>query len=182
MATRIPRHDFRTDNATEVMEPVVAAAQEAIEGIEASEDDRYDALTSTRRERESAVTVRVARHGGPGSNDQAYAQSLGMGLLRTISFLEEAPEMFDGALDTTMLHVQARLAVNPDASDLRTWEAVVTAMQVGSAMYAVASRTEGIGIVQHYTGAGTGSTSSKPDLLAMLTRLDSWPKPPRPRL
>ncbi|NBM20385.1 immunity 49 family protein [Streptomyces sp. GC420] len=45
MATRIPRHDFRTDNAAEAMEPVVAAAQEAIEGIEASEDDRYDALT-----------------------------------------------------------------------------------------------------------------------------------------
>ncbi|MGW7364314.1 immunity 49 family protein [Streptomyces sp. NPDC054841] len=41
----IPRHNFRTDNAAEVMEPVVAAAQEAIEGIEVSEDDRYDALT-----------------------------------------------------------------------------------------------------------------------------------------
>ncbi|MGW8558008.1 immunity 49 family protein [Streptomyces tubercidicus] len=45
MATRIPRHDFRTDNAAEVMEPVVAAAKDAIEGIEASEDDRYDALS-----------------------------------------------------------------------------------------------------------------------------------------
>lgn len=83
------------------------------------------------------------RHGGPGPDDQAYAQSLGEGLLRTISFLEEAPEMFDGALDTAMLHVQARLAVNPDASDLQTWEAVVTAMQVGSAMFSVAGRSEG---------------------------------------
>lgn len=42
----------------------------------------------------------VTRHGGPGPDDQAYAQSLGEGLLRTISFLEEAPEVFDGALDT----------------------------------------------------------------------------------
>ncbi|MEU9115741.1 hypothetical protein AB0D04_29165 [Streptomyces sp. NPDC048483] len=45
MATRIPRHDFRTDNTAELMEPVVAAAQDAMEGIEASEDDRFDALT-----------------------------------------------------------------------------------------------------------------------------------------
>ncbi|MCX4677093.1 immunity 49 family protein [Streptomyces sp. NBC_01433] len=45
MATRIPRHDFRTDNAAEAMKPVIAAAQEAIAGIETSEDDRYDALT-----------------------------------------------------------------------------------------------------------------------------------------
>ncbi|MFF3860285.1 immunity 49 family protein [Streptomyces sp. NPDC002209] len=47
MATRIPRHDFRTDNAAEAMAPVVAAAQEAVEGIETSEDDRYDALGFT---------------------------------------------------------------------------------------------------------------------------------------
>ncbi|MFB6952245.1 immunity 49 family protein [Streptomyces niveus] len=46
MATRIPRHDFPTENAAEVMEPVVAAAREAIEGIEASGDDRWDALPS----------------------------------------------------------------------------------------------------------------------------------------
>ncbi|THA33505.1 immunity 49 family protein [Streptomyces sp. A1547] len=47
MARRILRHDFRTDNAAEVMAPVVAAAQEAVGGIETSEDDRYDALTFT---------------------------------------------------------------------------------------------------------------------------------------
>ncbi|WP_324615622.1 immunity 49 family protein [Streptomyces sp. NRRL F-4489] len=57
--------------------------------------------------------------------------------------MEESPEMLDGALDKAMLHVQARLAVNSDASALETWEAVVTAMQVGSAMFAVAARTEG---------------------------------------
>ncbi|MFF1921508.1 immunity 49 family protein [Streptomyces sp. NPDC058221] len=44
MATPIRRHSFRTDNAAEAMKPVVAAAQEAIEGIDTSEDDRYDAL------------------------------------------------------------------------------------------------------------------------------------------
>lgn len=44
MTTRIPRHDFRTDNATEAMRPVLAAAQEVIAGIETSEGDRFDAL------------------------------------------------------------------------------------------------------------------------------------------
>ncbi|UXY27680.1 immunity 49 family protein [Streptomyces sp. HUAS TT20] len=52
--------------------------------------------------------------------------------------------MFDLALSKAMTHVQARLAVNPDASELATWEAVVTAMQVSSAMFAAARETEGV--------------------------------------
>ncbi|MEU5096324.1 immunity 49 family protein [Streptomyces sp. NPDC020996] len=52
--------------------------------------------------------------------------------------------MFDLALSKAMTHVQARLAVNPDASALATWEAVVTAMQVSTAMFAVAGRTDGV--------------------------------------
>ncbi|MDH6109220.1 hypothetical protein P3T36_007630 [Kitasatospora sp. MAP12-15] len=44
MTTRIPRHDFRTDNATVAMAPVIASAELAIEGLETSEDDRADAL------------------------------------------------------------------------------------------------------------------------------------------
>ncbi|MFI1282469.1 immunity 49 family protein [Streptomyces sp. NPDC020858] len=47
MHTVLPRHAFRTDNAAEAMRPVVAAALETVEGLETSEDDRYDALTST---------------------------------------------------------------------------------------------------------------------------------------
>jgi hypothetical protein len=51
--------------------------------------------------------------------------------------------MFDSALSEAVVHVCARLAVNPDASDLQTWEAVVAAMQVSAAAFAVADRTEG---------------------------------------
>ncbi|WP_328399337.1 immunity 49 family protein [Streptomyces sp. NBC_00390] len=43
--TRIPRHDFPADDAAEAREPVVTAAREAIDEIEASDDDRYDTLT-----------------------------------------------------------------------------------------------------------------------------------------
>ncbi|WP_254401149.1 immunity 49 family protein [Streptomyces sp. AC555_RSS877] len=52
--------------------------------------------------------------------------------------------MFDFTLSKAMTHLQARLAANPDASLLATWEAVVTAMQVSSAMFAASSRTEGV--------------------------------------
>ncbi|MFF8787789.1 hypothetical protein [Streptomyces sp. NPDC015125] len=44
MTIVISRHAFRMDNVAVIMTPVVAAAQEAVEGMETSEDDRYDAL------------------------------------------------------------------------------------------------------------------------------------------
>ncbi|RST14431.1 hypothetical protein E2C00_13445 [Streptomyces sp. WAC05374] len=89
------------------------------------------------------MTVNVTRHGSPGPDDQGYADSLEEDLLEDIASFEQSPGALDGALDTAMLHLQARLAVNPDASALPTWEATVTAMQVGSAMFAVATRSEG---------------------------------------
>ncbi|WP_405618739.1 immunity 49 family protein [Streptomyces sp. NBC_00076] len=89
------------------------------------------------------MTVRVARHGSPGPDDDAYAQALGEGLTRTIAVLERSPRMFDGAMGGADTYLHACLAVNPDASRLRTWEATVTAMQVSSAAFTAALRTEG---------------------------------------
>ncbi|MFD9973930.1 immunity 49 family protein [Streptomyces sp. NPDC059017] len=89
------------------------------------------------------MTVKVPRHGSPGPDDEAYAQSLGEGAARTFGRLAQSPRMFDIALSKAVLHVQARLAVDPDASGIDSWEAVVSAMQVGSAMFAAATRTEG---------------------------------------
>ncbi|MFE3553823.1 hypothetical protein ACFXKW_02990 [Streptomyces sp. NPDC059193] len=42
-----PRHAFRTDNAAVTTAPVIAAAQETVEGMETSEDAHSDALTYT---------------------------------------------------------------------------------------------------------------------------------------
>ncbi|GAA1007197.1 immunity 49 family protein [Streptomyces thermogriseus] len=89
------------------------------------------------------MTVRVARHGGPGPDDEAYVRTLGEGLSKTIDVLERVPRMFDGAMNSATLHLCACLAVDPDGSHLRTWEATVTAMQVTSAAFAAAVRTEG---------------------------------------
>jgi hypothetical protein len=46
-------------------------------------------------------------------------------------------------LSTAFLHLQARAAVDPRAARLETWEAVVTAMQIYSTIFAVTGTTEG---------------------------------------
>ncbi|GAA1187954.1 MULTISPECIES: immunity 49 family protein [Streptomyces violaceusniger group] len=89
------------------------------------------------------MATTVPRHGNPGPDDEGYAQDLGEGLAKTILRLERSSRWFGGALDKAVLHVQARLAVDPSASEIETWEAVVSAMQVGSAVFASASAPEG---------------------------------------
>ncbi|MCA6094092.1 immunity 49 family protein [Streptomyces sp. SCA3-4] len=89
------------------------------------------------------MSMKVQRHGRPGPDDEGYARALGEGVARTVRRLERSPRMFDAALDKALTHVQARCAVDPDGAELDTWEAVVSAMQIGSAMFAAASVTEG---------------------------------------
>lgn len=89
------------------------------------------------------MTVTVTRHGSPGPDDEGYVQTLAEGLAQTISILERSPRMFDSALSEAMIHLSACLAVNPNASALRTWEATVTAMQVNTAAFAAAGISEG---------------------------------------
>ncbi|MEU0087687.1 immunity 49 family protein [Streptomyces sp. NPDC006274] len=89
MATRVARHDFPVENVDIVMEPVIKAASSALEDIETSEDDRFDALT---------LTLSAAKW-----------YCLG----------------------------------NPDAGNFATWEAWVTAMQVGTGLFAAGTAQEG---------------------------------------
>lgn len=89
------------------------------------------------------MTRLVTRHGSPGPDDEAYARSLTEGLMETIGSLERSPGMFDSALGESLLNVRAHLAIDPEASGLRTWEAVVTALQVHSALFTAAGQTEG---------------------------------------
>ncbi|MEV6395170.1 immunity 49 family protein [Streptomyces sp. NPDC051907] len=89
MKTRIPRHPFRTDNAAEAMAPIIESTNQALEQLETSEDDRWDALMLT--------------------------------------------------LTTAKWHCVA----DPTAAAFPTWEAWVTAMQVGSALFAAGTAAEG---------------------------------------
>jgi hypothetical protein len=89
------------------------------------------------------VTMTVPRHWEPKPNSARWAEVLGESLAKSIVRLETSPSMIDSVFRTALLHVEARCTVDPRAAELETWEAVVSAMQVGSAMFAVTSATEG---------------------------------------
>ncbi|MEV6963111.1 immunity 49 family protein [Streptomyces sp. NPDC051207] len=89
MAIRIDRHEFRTDNAVELMAPIIKSTQDVLDHLETSEDDRYDALASA---------LNLAKW---------------------------------------------RCLTDPTAGEFPTWEAWVTAMQVGSALFAAGTAAEG---------------------------------------
>ena len=89
MVTRIPRHEFRTDNAAEAMAPIIDSTKEVLDEMEESADYRYDA---------QMLTLAVAKW---------------------------------------------RCLTDPVAGEFPTWEAWVTAMQVGSALFAAGTASGG---------------------------------------
>lgn len=89
------------------------------------------------------MTVVVPRHGEAGPNSTQWAELLGEDLAESIDRLEASPTMIDSAFRTALLYLEARCTVDPQAAELETWEAVVAAMQVGSALFAVTGATEG---------------------------------------
>ncbi|MGW2647866.1 immunity 49 family protein [Streptomyces sp. NPDC001393] len=89
------------------------------------------------------MSITVPRHSSPGPDDEGYAARLGESLLEDVQRLERSPGSIDFALGTAVLHLQARCTVDPRAARLETWEAVVTAMQVYSALFAVTGAREG---------------------------------------
>jgi hypothetical protein len=88
--------------------------------------------------------MRVARHARPGTLDEGALQALTEDLQDSVDSLGESPTAFGLAMDETLTLVQARAAVDADASELDTWEATVSAMQVGTAAFAAAHATEGV--------------------------------------
>ncbi|GGV71826.1 hypothetical protein GCM10010277_84090 [Streptomyces longisporoflavus] len=90
------------------------------------------------------MTVRIDRPGLPsGPEAEAYAQRLGRFFGEEIAQLEESTAVLDGVFDTSVLNLRARCVLDPRAATLETWEAAVTAMQVGSALFAVTGISEG---------------------------------------
>ncbi|WP_060884156.1 immunity 49 family protein [Streptomyces caniscabiei] len=90
------------------------------------------------------MTVTIARHGAPGPDDEAFAQGLAEDVARGVGRLERSVGMIDFTFNTALLHLQARCVIDPQAAALETWEATVSAMQLGSAMFAVTEATEGV--------------------------------------
>ncbi|MFJ9076499.1 immunity 49 family protein [Streptomyces sp. NPDC102278] len=64
-------------------------------------------------------------------------------VIKRIESLEKSPRMIDAVWDSVRLAVGARAAVDPVGGAIDTWEAVVNAAQVGSALFRITGATEG---------------------------------------
>ncbi|MEV0529851.1 immunity 49 family protein [Streptomyces sp. NPDC050439] len=93
------------------------------------------------------MTVEVFRHDLSAEPDpEQLAQSLGAHLVDGIDHLADSAgsaSLIDSHFDTGLLVMRAHCVVDPRAATLETWEATVNAMQLGSALFAVTTTTEG---------------------------------------
>jgi hypothetical protein len=93
------------------------------------------------------VTVVVARHGLPdgpprGPDAEGFAEQLDEHLAEQIDRLERSTFLIDDTFNTALLVVSARCVADPRAAAVETWEAVVNAMQIGSALFDVTAASE----------------------------------------
>ncbi|MDG9716422.1 immunity 49 family protein [Streptomyces sp. DH24] len=90
------------------------------------------------------MTVTIARHGAPGPNAERFAEAMRGSTAASIERLESAPVMIDATFTKSLLNMRAQCTVDARAAKLETWESVVTAMQLGSAMFALTGGTGGV--------------------------------------
>ncbi|MFZ4296601.1 immunity 49 family protein [Streptomyces cinereoruber] len=89
------------------------------------------------------MTVSVVRHVTPGVDGASRTQGAVTRAIERIESLESSPRTIDVLWNSVRLAVASRSAVDPRGSGIDTWEAVVNTMQVGSAVFRMASVTEG---------------------------------------
>ncbi|MEY9994760.1 hypothetical protein ABIE67_006792 [Streptomyces sp. V4I8] len=85
--------------------------------------------------------MQIPRHEIPTRNIASVLQSRGKRFWRDVEALQEEPSWFSNALASGIRILGLHCAVDPEADKLETWEACVTAMQVGSALFASAQAT-----------------------------------------
>ncbi|MEN1883872.1 immunity 49 family protein [Streptomyces mirabilis] len=90
------------------------------------------------------MTARIDRHELPtGPEAEQFAERLNKHLSRKVDRLEESTSTIDSAFNTSILNLRAHCVIDPRAAAVETWEATVTAMQLGSALFAVTGVSEG---------------------------------------
>jgi hypothetical protein len=96
------------------------------------------------------VTTRIPRHGYPSSinpdtdiDPVGGLKAVALSADRMLERIERSDMAQGSALDTTLIVAKARCGLDPDAELFETWEAWVTAMQLGSARFAMATAPEG---------------------------------------
>ncbi|MFK0258340.1 immunity 49 family protein [Streptomyces sp. NPDC090445] len=89
------------------------------------------------------MTETVDRHLVPRSDAEEFADGLSEQVAGFVEDLEESPDMIDLAYGAALVALQAHSVADPSADRLQSWKATVTAMQVGSALFAVTGADEG---------------------------------------
>ncbi|MGW4807377.1 immunity 49 family protein [Kitasatospora sp. NPDC004272] len=89
------------------------------------------------------MTVTISRHLEPKPDAEVFAEELSADLAELIDGLEQSGEMIDYAFSSALLAARAHWMADPRANRLETWKATVTALQVGSALFAATGVDEG---------------------------------------
>ncbi|MET9607748.1 immunity 49 family protein [Streptomyces sp. NPDC006512] len=89
------------------------------------------------------MTVIVESHAGPEPESADWVRSQDERLVANIEELDALPGQLGRVWNQADLHVQSRTLVDPTAAELTTWETVVDAAQLGSALFRTAGMTEG---------------------------------------
>ncbi|MFG2622936.1 immunity 49 family protein [Streptomyces sp. NPDC048507] len=89
------------------------------------------------------MTVIVESHARPAPESADWVRSQDERLVANIDELATLPGELDRVWNQADLHVQSRTLVDPTAAELTTWETVVDAAQLGSALFRTAGMTEG---------------------------------------
>ncbi|MGY0491385.1 immunity 49 family protein [Streptomyces sp. WG-D5] len=89
------------------------------------------------------VTVTIERHITPRADAAEFAGRISEEVALQVDDLEASTGMIDFAFITSRTALQAHLVADPRAGAIETWEAAVTAMQLGSALFTVSGSDEG---------------------------------------
>ncbi|MFE9570549.1 immunity 49 family protein [Streptomyces sp. NPDC006692] len=89
------------------------------------------------------MPLRLPRHEIPTASSPRSMEIKRESLGKSIGYLETSPGMFNSTLNSALTYAWSLCASDATASDLKTWEAFVAAMQVGSALFRAASITDG---------------------------------------
>jgi Immunity protein 49 len=79
--------------------------------------------------------IEISRHRSPGPHSENYARQMARAAQKNVGRMEWTPDNFGSAMDTADLNVQAQCLIDPPGGAIDTWEAVVAAMQVHSAVF-----------------------------------------------
>ncbi|MFH8220257.1 immunity 49 family protein [Streptomyces sp. NPDC018057] len=86
----------------------------------------------------------ILRHSFPTGNAEEGIAMLQEDTLEPVDGLEEDPTDLGDAQQTALILAMSRCLLDPRASSFPTWDAWVTAMQLGSAVFAAATTTEDV--------------------------------------